>query len=184
MDLEAISAASADRPENCSRRRGARLLQGARRDLSRHIAPAALGAEDRERLGQGPTLSAGRHEEGSARSLLGAEQGVGRSGDRCLRREIPCKNAAGGRMPHQGSLSALAFNDFPAEHWDHLRTTDEMDKRFLHDGDDGSGNRCKPILLFGRARGSFLRLGHRSRGRPRARAVKAGHICGHRTAWL
>jgi hypothetical protein len=27
--------------------------------------------------------------------------------------------------------SMLAFFDFPAEHWDHLRTTDEMDKQFL-----------------------------------------------------
>src|SRR5436189_2872890 len=26
----------------------------------------------------------------------------------------------------------LAFYDFPAEHWKHLRTTDEMDKRFFH----------------------------------------------------
>ena len=25
----------------------------------------------------------------------------------------------------------LAFYDFPAEHWKHLRTTDEMDKRFF-----------------------------------------------------
>jgi hypothetical protein len=25
----------------------------------------------------------------------------------------------------------LALYDFPAEHWDHLRTTDEIDKRFL-----------------------------------------------------
>src|SRR4051812_13451397 len=25
----------------------------------------------------------------------------------------------------------LAFYDFPAEHWKHLRTTDEMDKRFV-----------------------------------------------------
>jgi len=27
----------------------------------------------------------------------------------------------------------LAFYDFPAEHWKHLRTTDEMDKHFLYD---------------------------------------------------
>ena len=26
----------------------------------------------------------------------------------------------------------LAFYDFPAEHWKHLRTTDEIDKRFLN----------------------------------------------------
>jgi hypothetical protein len=47
----------------------------------------------------------------------------------------------------------LAFYDFPAEHWKHLRTTDEMDKRFFHDRDDDRGNRCKSILLFGCAAG-------------------------------
>jgi len=47
----------------------------------------------------------------------------------------------------------LAFYDFPAEHWDHLRTTDEMDKRFLHGRDDDCGDRRKSILLFGRAAG-------------------------------
>src|SRR5438105_11367339 len=47
----------------------------------------------------------------------------------------------------------LAFYDFPAEHWDHLRTTDEMDKRFLHGRGDDCGDRRKSILLFGRAAG-------------------------------
>lgn len=47
----------------------------------------------------------------------------------------------------------LAFYDFPAEHWDHLRTTDEMDKRFFSDRDDDCGDHCKSILLFGRAAG-------------------------------
>ncbi len=47
----------------------------------------------------------------------------------------------------------LAFYDFPAEHWIHLRTTDEMDKRFLHGRDDDCGDRCKSILLFGCAAG-------------------------------
>jgi len=46
----------------------------------------------------------------------------------------------------------LAFYDFPAEHWDHLRTTDEMDKRFF-DRDDDCGNRRTSILLFGGAAG-------------------------------
>ena len=46
----------------------------------------------------------------------------------------------------------LAFYDFPAEHWKHLRTTDEMDKRFF-DRDDDCGNRGTSILLFGRAAG-------------------------------
>ena len=47
----------------------------------------------------------------------------------------------------------LAFYDFPAEHWKHLRTTDEMDKRFLPGRDDDCGDRCKSILLFGCAAG-------------------------------
>lgn len=47
----------------------------------------------------------------------------------------------------------LAFYDFPAEHWKHLRTTDEMDKRFLHGRDDDCGDRCKSTLLFGCAVG-------------------------------
>jgi hypothetical protein len=31
----------------------------------------------------------------------------------------------------QGSRCILAFYNFPAEHWKHLRTTDEIDKSFL-----------------------------------------------------
>ena len=45
----------------------------------------------------------------------------------------------------------LAFYDFPAEHWKHLRTTDEIDKRFLS------------------SRGMFF-----GRGRPRGEARRVG----------
>ncbi|MCK1641355.1 transposase [Bradyrhizobium sp. 157] len=45
----------------------------------------------------------------------------------------------------------LAFCDFRAEHWDHLRTTDEMDKRFLCGRGDGCEDRRQFFLLFGRA---------------------------------
>jgi putative transposase len=45
----------------------------------------------------------------------------------------------------------LAFYDFPAEHWDHLRTSDEIDKRFL---------RSRAIFsLRGRPRGEERSLG-------------------------
>ncbi|WP_247493315.1 transposase, partial [Bradyrhizobium sp. 142] len=47
----------------------------------------------------------------------------------------------------------LAFYDFPAEHWKHLRTTDEMDKRFFHYRDDACWKSRASILLFGRAAG-------------------------------
>ncbi|MFK4537978.1 hypothetical protein ABIA00_006161 [Bradyrhizobium ottawaense] len=76
----------------------------------------------------------------------------------------------------------LAFYDFPAEHWDHLRTTDEMDKRFLRGRDDDCGDRCKSILLFGCA------AGHSSVPATNlAAAARRGgqgcRVCGHRKAW-
>ncbi|MGY3622403.1 hypothetical protein ACVJGD_008599 [Bradyrhizobium sp. USDA 10063] len=84
------------------RRRRARLLQGARRGLSRHTPPAMLGAQDRERPGQGPTLGAGHHKEGFARGLLGGPS-VRRSGDRRPRRKALRQVWLGGRMLGQGS---------------------------------------------------------------------------------
>ena len=45
----------------------------------------------------------------------------------------------------------LAFFDFPAEHWDHIRTTDEMDKHNLV---------CRGMFsLRGRPRGEEWRAG-------------------------
>jgi hypothetical protein len=70
----------------------------------------------------------------------------------------------------------LAFYDFPAEHWKHLRTMDEMDKRFFHDRDDDCGNRYVHSFVRPR-RGSFFRPGHRSaaaaQGRSRLAAFAA-----------
>ena len=33
-------------------------------------------------------------------------------------------------MPRQGPRALLSFYDFPAEHWDHLRTTNPMESVF------------------------------------------------------
>jgi hypothetical protein len=49
--------------------------------------------------------------------------------------------------------SCIAHLRFPVTHRRAIRTTDEMDKRFLSDRDDDCGNRCTSILLFGRAAG-------------------------------
>jgi transposase-like protein len=49
----------------------------------------------------------------------------------------------------------LTFFDFPADHWDHLRTTDEIDKRFLRQG--GILDRR------GRPRGEARRIGCKRR---------------------
>jgi hypothetical protein len=43
----------------------------------------------------------------------------------------------------------LAFYDFPAEHWKHLRTTDKMDKWFLRTSPGTSPDLLEsPFLLF------------------------------------
>jgi hypothetical protein len=58
----------------------------------------------------------------------------------------------------------LAFYDFPAEHWKHLRTTDEMDKRFFMT--EMTIADIAYVHSFVRPRrGSFFRPGHRSRSR-------------------
>ena len=97
------SARSPLQPRRSLEPRCARLLEGARRGLSRHAASAVLGAQDRQRLEQSHPLGADQHEEGSARDLLGAEPGFGRSGDQRLRREIRSEIRQGGRVPDQGS---------------------------------------------------------------------------------
>lgn len=76
----------------------------------------------------------------------------------------------------------LAFYDFPAEHWKHLRTTDEMDKRFFHDRDDGCRNRVRPFFCSAAPRAILPSRPPISQP-PRAGAVKAGRVCGHRKAW-
>jgi len=56
-----------------------------------------------------PLLGAGQHEEDLRGSLLGAEPGGRRSGNRRLRREIPAPSTPGGRMPRQGRERAAGF---------------------------------------------------------------------------
>jgi putative transposase len=40
----------------------------------------------------------------------------------------------------------LAFYDFPAEHWKHLRTTDEMDKRFFGTSNELEESAASPFF--------------------------------------
>ncbi|MGY2933188.1 hypothetical protein ACVWZ6_002790 [Bradyrhizobium sp. GM6.1] len=77
----------------------------------------------------------------------------------------------------------VAFYDFPADHWKHLRTTDEMDKRFLHGRGDDCGDRRKSILFVRSRCGAIVPSRPPISQPPRAGAVKAGRVCGHRKAW-
>jgi hypothetical protein len=79
------------------------------------------------------------------------------------------------------AASASFFYDFPAEHWKHLRTTDEMDKRFLLRATNS--RKVRQVHSFVRPRRAILPSRPPRRGPPRAGEVKAGRICGHRKAW-
>ena len=76
----------------------------------------------------------------------------------------------------------LAFYDFPAEHWDHLRTTDEIDKRFFHGRATIAEIDVRPFFCSVALRAILPSRPPISQP-PRAGAVKAGRICGHRMAW-
>lgn len=63
-----------------------------------------------------------------------------------------------------------------------LDTTDEMDKRFFHDRDDDCRNRVRPFFCSAAPRAILPSRPPISQP-PRAGAVKAGRVCGHRKAW-
>ena len=112
------------------RRRRARLLEGDRRGLPEHQAPALLGSQDRQRAEQGRPLGSGQHEGRPSRDLRRADPRGGRGGDRRVRRQIRRQVRQGSRLPDQDREALLAFFDFPAEHWDHLRTSNPIESVF------------------------------------------------------
>ncbi len=63
-----------------------------------------------------------------------------------------------------------------------IYTTDEMDKRFFHDRDDDCRNRVRPFFCSAAPRAILPSRPPISQP-PRAGAVKAGRVCGHRKAW-
>ena len=78
----------------------------------------------------------------------------------------------------------LAFYDFPAEHWKHVRSTDEIDKRFFAGGGcygfsarATAGRRVR--LRLGALPGCLIKMYRRSGG---ARAPTAAPWCGRATA--
>ena len=54
----------------------------------------------------------------------------GRGSDRCLRREYQAKHHKAVDCLTKDREALLAFFDFPAEHWDHLRTTNPIESVF------------------------------------------------------
>jgi transposase-like protein len=62
--------------------------------------------------------------------MIGSITRGSRSRDRRLRRQVRRQVRQGGCLSDQGSRGLLAFFDFPAEHWDHLRTSNPIESVF------------------------------------------------------
>src|SRR3954462_13035681 len=89
-------------------------------------SPALLAAQDCQRAEQGPARGPGDYEGRPARDPRCGDPVGGRSRDRDLRREVWDEVRQGSRVPHEGD-ALLTFYDFPAEHWDHLRTSNPIE---------------------------------------------------------
>src|SRR4029077_4469143 len=104
------------------RRRRPRLLAGGRGGVAEDTRPALLGAQDRqclEQAAQEPAI------EGQACAPKGFD---GRDQEGCTRRVRRLHRNLGRLIKDRDAL--LAFYDFPAEHWKHLRTTNPIESSF------------------------------------------------------
>src|SRR3954463_9766091 len=118
------------RARDRGRRRGARLLEGPRRGLAHHPARAVLASQDSQHPQQGAEIRPARDESRSARGPRRADTGRRCGGDRHLRPEIRGEIPRAVECLTKDREALLAFFDFPAEHWDHLRTANPIESVF------------------------------------------------------
>jgi putative transposase len=79
---------------------------------------------------QGRPRGPGQYEGRPSRDLRRADSRGGRGSDRCIRQQVQRQARQGGRLSDQGPEALLAFFDFPAEHWGHLRTSNPIESVF------------------------------------------------------
>ena len=120
-----------DRAGARGRRRRARLLEGDRGGLPEHPASALLGSQDGQRAQQAAKSRPAQDEGGPPRDLDGARP-ARRPRRRC---DVSPTNTAPSTTRRSTCLTKdrealLAFFDFPAEHWDHLRTSNPIESVF------------------------------------------------------
>ena len=113
-----------------NRRRRARLLEGARGGVPDHAASALHRAQDCERARQAADHGAASRETGFAPDLDGAGPQGGGRGDHCIREKYGAKYERAVACLAKDRDTLLTFYDFPAEHWDHLRTANPIESVF------------------------------------------------------
>jgi len=121
LDLEAARARRA--PATRYRRWSARVLESGWRGLAENARAALLGAQDRQRARQAAEEPAAESQTRVAGDMDGRNKSRRRTGVRRLHRELRLKYEKAADCLGKDRDTLLAFYDFPAEHWKHLRTT-------------------------------------------------------------
>jgi len=98
---------------------------------------SVLGAQDRQRLEQSHTLGADQHEEGSAREAgpvrwvyLAPNRASAEGAINVFAEKYGAKYDKAVECLTKDREALLALYEFPAEHWDHLRTTNPIESVF------------------------------------------------------
>ena len=128
-----LKAARADhRARARDRRRRARLLEGDRGGRRRPPATSAAGYTRPPTCSTScPSRSSPAGQRQAASDLDGAPTRA--PADKAfdhVRRHLPGQVRHGGRLPDQGSRRAARLLRLPAEHWEHLRTTNPIESTF------------------------------------------------------
>ena len=181
LDLKRRGVAAA--PETCRRRWRAWLLEGAWRGVADNTRAALLGAQDGERPEQAAEEPAFEGQARAAGHLDGRDKEECRHGLGCLRESYGIKYDKAVDCLTKDRDTLLAFYDFPAEHWKHLRTTDVLDKRSDLLGQQFSQFFVPFFCSAPCARHSFIPA-HTVVRPPRAAAVKDGSPPGGRPKGL
>ncbi len=119
------------RPGARGRRRRAGVLEGGARGVPRHHGAALLVPQDRQCSRRAAEVGAARREGGARRDLQRRGQRPRAQGSRRRSRTV-----YGAKWPKAVAKITddldvlLAFYDYPAEHWIHLRTTNPIESTF------------------------------------------------------
>ena len=111
---------------------GMSKIHGSAPTRGRRVAPLAKEAEVeqwQERLPHGSQTPFMISAQRPARNLVSAGSGDGEDGDCDIRREIRAEIQKAVECLIKDLETLLLFFDFPADHWDHLRTKNPIVKR-------------------------------------------------------
>ena len=129
LDVKARGLAM--RAEAGHRRRGVGLLEGAAAGVSEHPGATLLGPQDGQRAGQAAQAAASRKPRRSCTTSGWPTRGSTRTRrSTCSSETYEAKYPKAVECLTKDRDVLLAFYDFPAEHWIHMRTTNPIESTF------------------------------------------------------